>query len=148
MARLRQARIPPPSSIAVHNVMAANRGRDTGPERRLRSAIRRMGLKSFRVNYRIGRTRADIAFPSRRVAVFVHGCFWHHCPVCDLPMPKAHALYWRAKFERNRERDRFVRASLESEGWRVVELWEHEVRDDAMSVAQRIRHVVGREPQN
>jgi DNA mismatch endonuclease, patch repair protein len=122
--------------------MAANRGSDTGPERLLRNTLGKLGVKGCRTNFRVGKVRPDLVFPARKVAIFVHGCFWHHCPVCNLPLPRTHARYWEQKFLRNRERDRLVREGLESGGWRVVEVWEHEVRGDALKVARRVERTV------
>lgn len=73
------------------------------------------------------RVRPDFVFLSRRLAVFVDGCFWHGCPLHGT-QPKGHAAFWRAKFRRNRERDRRDTRNLRRAGWRVVRLWEHELR--------------------
>ena len=105
---------PPASSPVTHRVMVSNRGRDTGLELKLRRALRRVGIKRYRVNHRVGRTRVDIAFPSKKVAVLVHGCFWHHCPRCHLPLPKMHRQFWARKFALNRARDERVRLSLQA----------------------------------
>ena len=122
--------IPRPSSAAVHNVMAANRGTNTGPEEVLRKSLRRAGVSGYRLNYRVAGVRVDLAFPSRRVAVLVNGCFWHHCPVCDLPLPKTHSDFWAKKFSLTRIRDSRVRVSIKRKGWRLIEVWEHQIRED------------------
>jgi DNA mismatch endonuclease (patch repair protein) len=128
MARL-QLPNPPPSSPAVQRVMQANRARDTAPERRLRQALRAAGLPGYRLNWRAAVGRPDIAYPGKRVAVFVHGCYWHHCPRCYPNLPKANPAFWARKFELNHERDARKRQQLESAGWRVHELWECDLRD-------------------
>ena len=120
---------PPPSSPAVRNVMRANRARDTGPELRLRRALREAGLSGYRVNWKNAPGRPDIAYPGRKIAIFVHGCFWHHCPNCYPNVPKSNPEFWARKFALNRERDAYKRVSLENEGWFVVEAWECDVRD-------------------
>ncbi len=71
--------------------------------------------------------RPDFAFPARRVAVFVYGCFWHGCPRHGT-LPKSNARFWREKIARNRERDREVNRELRRRGWRVLRIWEHELR--------------------
>jgi len=134
---------PPASSPVTHRVMVSNRGRDTGLELRLRRAVRRVGIKRYRVNHRVGRTRVDIAFPSKKVAVLVHGCFWHHCPRCHLPLPKTHRQFWARKFALNRARDERVRLSLQAAGWTVLELWEHEIRENLSGCIRRIRSASG-----
>jgi len=68
----------------------------------------------------------------RRLAIFVHGCFWHgHDCARGARVPKANRDYWLAKVGRNRERDMASRASLEAAGWRVETIWECEMRDEA-----------------
>lgn len=80
----------------------------------------------------------DFVFPRKKVVVFMHGCFWHRCPVCDFSLPKSNRPYWAAKFESNKERDRSVKQRLESMGWRVVEVWEHELREDPIGVRNSV----------
>jgi DNA mismatch endonuclease (patch repair protein) len=141
MARLGPS--PPASSQFIHRVMLSNRAKDTRLEVSLRQAISSKGVKGFRVNYRIGGTRTDIAFPAKKVAVFVHGCFWHHCPKCDLPTPKTHRTYWAKKFELNRVRDRRVRISLRRQGWNVIELWEHQIKENLNECTRIIEIALG-----
>jgi DNA mismatch endonuclease (patch repair protein) len=118
--------------------MKANRATETSPEVALRRALRRTGLPGYRKNWRGVPGRPDIAYPGRRVAVFVHGCFWHRCPRCDLPLPRTNADFWRRKFERNRERDRRKVRRLEDTGWRVFVFWECEVNEDAGACARTV----------
>ena len=109
--------------------MRANRARDTGPERRLREALRAAGLGGYRLNWHKAPGRPDIAYPGRKLAIFVHGCYWHHCPRCNPNLPKSNPDFWARKFELNRERDARKRSGLESAGWVVVEAWECDLRD-------------------
>jgi len=109
--------------------MQANRARDTQPERTLRRALRAAGLGGYRLNWRKAPGRPDISYPGRRVAIFVHGCYWHHCPRCHPNLPKSNPEFWARKFELNRERDARKRRQLEELGWSVHELWECDVRD-------------------
>lgn len=122
-------RNPAPSSLATRTVMIANVGRGTSPELALRRALRAAGERGYRVNLRAEGVRPDIVFTRQRLAVFVHGCFWHRCPTCRFAVPKSNREFWLAKFGRNRARDRAKRRTLERAGWRVVEVWEHDVRD-------------------
>ena len=128
MPRL-QLPIPEASSPAVRAVMQANRARATRPERVLREALRRAGWSGYRLNWTAAPGRPDISYPGRRVAIFVHGCFWHHCPRCYPALPKSNPAFWARKFELNRERDGRKRRQLEAHGWRVHELWECDIRD-------------------
>jgi DNA mismatch endonuclease (patch repair protein) len=126
--------------------MRANRARDTGPERRLRRALREAGLGGYRLNWRKAPGRPDIAYPGRKLAIFVHGCYWHHCPRCYPSLPKSNPEFWARKFELNRERDARKRASLESAGWQVLESWECDVRADAEGVAKRVEVALALRP--
>jgi len=138
MARL-QLPNPPATSPAVRNVMRANRARDTGPELRLRRALREIGLGGYRVNWRKATGRPDIAYPGRRIAIFVHGCFWHHCPACYPDLPKSNRLFWERKFALNVERDQRKRRALQDAGWIVEEVWEHELEQSSSLIALRIK---------
>ena len=129
---------PTPSSPAASATMKANRRRDTLPERQLRSALHRMGMR-FRVDFPVDaagrRVRPDVVFTKRRVAVFVDGCFWHACPEHGLK-PRANADYWESKLRRNSDRDRADTVSLERAGWTVVRVWEHESTHSAVEAIQ------------
>ena len=123
---------PKPSSEAVTRTMKSNKGRGTRPELTLSGLLRRK-LADSRLP-----GRPDFVYPKARVAVFVQGCFWHRCPVENLPLPKRHRAFWRRKFARNMERDRLNREELESKRWKVIEIWEHEVKADPRGCAERI----------
>lgn len=109
-------------------VMRRVKGRDTSPELAVRAILRAAGI-----GYRLGGMglagRPDVVMKGRRVAVFVHGCFWHghDCPR-GARKPKANAEYWTAKIDRNRARDTRVAAELEAAGWRVLTVWECDLR--------------------
>ncbi len=66
------------------------------------------------------RVKPDITFVGRKVAVFVHGCFWHGCPHCQPQRPKTHKGFWNAKLDRNIERDDEKVTALKRAGWRVI----------------------------
>lgn len=120
--------------------MLANRGRDTGPERAVRSAVHRRGLR-YRVHIRplpgLRRT-ADLVFTKARVAVYVDGCFWHQCPA-HATTPKTNREFWEAKLEANRSRDQETDLLLAAAGWTSVRIWEHE---NAQRGAQRVVEAV------
>jgi len=108
--------------------MRAVKGRDTGPERAARAVLRRFA-PGYRLHRRDLPGSPDIAYPGRKKAIFVHGCFWHghDCPR-GARAPKANAEYWQAKIARNRARDEAARAALDAMGWRVLTVWECEVK--------------------
>ena len=95
--------------------------------------LREAGHPGYRLHWRIddedGRyvCRPDITYPGKKLAIFVHGCFWHRCPTCDLGLPKTNADYWREKFERNVERDAKKELALLDLGWAVHTIWECEI---------------------
>lgn len=121
------------------HTMQANRPEGTGPELALRAALREAGLRGYRVNLRGVPGRPDIAFLRARLAVFVHGCFWHRCPHCSPPMPKRNAVFWREKLEGNVARDERTRVRLEGLGWTVLEFWECEVERSRHDCALRVQ---------
>jgi DNA mismatch endonuclease (patch repair protein) len=71
----------------------------------------------------------DIIFRRQKLAIFVHGCFWHACPKHG-HKPKSNSAFWQGKFQRNRERDARKLRELADAGWRTLVVWEHDVRDD------------------
>lgn len=135
---VRDGRAPIPSSSVTSLVMSRNRASGTGPELLLRKQLRKLGFRSYRVNFRGVPGRPDIAFRRQKLAVFVNGCYWHRCPTCRLPLPKTHAEFWSAKFERNQIRDREKIAELAAVGWRSVVVWEHELSRADGEAAVRI----------
>lgn len=137
---------PPPSSPAATSMGKANRGRDTGPELRLRSTLHRRGLR-FRVNRRPERgvrTTPDITFGPARVVVFLDGCFWHRCPIHGTE-PKANGEWWSKKLDENVARDRRADEELARRDWRVIRVWAHE---DVERVADMIEQAVRNRPRS
>lgn len=104
--------------------MQANRGKNTKPELELRRLLRDAGYPGYRLHWKKAPGRPDIAYPGRRIAIFVNGCFWHSCPHCTPATPKANHDFWAAKLQANRERDARHEADLVREGWAVVTVWE------------------------
>ncbi len=105
------------------------KGRDTQPEMIVRRALNRLGAR-YRLHRKDLPGSPDVAMPGRRVAIFVHGCFWHghDCPRGGR-VPKQNRDYWLGKVSRNRARDAANRADLEAMGWRVETIWECELKD-------------------
>jgi len=106
--------------------MKAIRSKDTEPELLLRKTLWYAGYR-YRIKNRLP-GRPDIVFPAQRVAVFVDGCFWHGCPA-HYQKPGTNARFWSEKIRRNIERDKEVNVLLRLEGWKVMRLWEHDVRN-------------------
>ena len=118
---------PAASNFAVHKSMQGNKRANTKPELLMRERLREAGLGGYRLQWKVA-GHPDIAWPGKKVCVFVNGCFWHRCPHCKLSTPKKNVEYWTAKFERNVERDRENVAALEADGWRVHVVWECELK--------------------
>ncbi|MEU0155897.1 very short patch repair endonuclease [Micromonospora fulviviridis] len=127
---------PPPSAASAS--MRSNRHRDTGPELRLRRALHARGHR-YRVALPITvagvRVRPDLVYPKRKLAVFVDGCYWHCCPEHGRA-PSDPTGYWKAKLQRNVERDLAVTDALKAAGWHVIRVWEHVPLDDAVALVE------------
>ena len=112
-------------------VMRRVKGKDTTPELKVRKALTRLGAR-YRLHRKELPGKPDIVMAGRRLAVFVHGCFWHgHDCARGSRVPKQNRDYWTAKVGRNVARDARSRAELEAQGWRVETLWECELKDAA-----------------
>jgi DNA mismatch endonuclease (patch repair protein) len=125
--------------------MSRIRGRDTGPERTVRSLLHTMGYR-FTVNGPLNKSlpgKPDIVLPRYRTVVFVHGCFWHHHRNCaNAKIPKTRTAWWREKLTGNARRDRRCRDRLRAEGWAVLVVWECVLKKDPTKVAARLdRHL-------
>lgn len=118
---------PPASSEAVRKSMQGNKRKDTKPELVVRQRLRAAGLSGYRLQWHVA-GHPDIAWPGKKVAIMVQGCYWHRCPHCHPSVPKQHVAYWEAKFARNVERDRLVLRELEDAGWRVHVVWECQLK--------------------
>lgn len=121
-------------------IMAAVRTRDTTPEIRLRKALFAVGVRGWRCHYRRALGRPDLAWPGRRIAVFVDGAFWHGHP--SRHRPGRSGEYWDEKIARNVERDREVDRELERQGWTVERVWDFEIRRDLEAVVERVSRLV------
>ena len=112
--------------------MSRNRGRDTKPEVALRKACFAVGMR-----YVLGANlpgRPDFVFPRHRLAVFVDGCFWHGCPTHHRDT-KSNTKWWRDKIDNNTRRDAETTTHLQTAGWTVERVWEHE---EPVAAAKRI----------
>lgn len=108
-------------------VMRRVRGKDTKPERLLRSALHRAGFR-FRLHRRSLPGVPDIVFPGRRKAIFVHGCFWHSHRCRRARKPASNRDYWIPKLAENKKRDVRNRRRLAALGWRSMVVWECQLR--------------------
>src|ERR1700761_9447391 len=108
--------------------MRAVRNRNTAPEIMARKAAHRLSLR-FRLHRSDLPGSPDFVLPKYAVAVFVHGCFWHGHGCRRSKLPQTNADFWKQKVEKNTARDRKARVELKKLGWRVVTLWQCQIRD-------------------
>lgn len=108
-------------------LMSRIRSKDTKPELAVRSLLHRMGFR-FRLHRKDLPGRPDIVLPKHQKIILVHGCFWHGHSCRLASKPKSNVGYWSAKIETNRARDARNLDALIQQGWKVLELWECEVR--------------------
>ena len=112
-------------------VMRRVKGRDTTPELKVRRALTALGAR-YRLNRKDLPGSPDVVMPGRRLAIFVHGCFWHgHDCARGSRVPKANREYWTAKVARNVARDQRAAQALLDQGWRVETIWECDLKDAA-----------------
>ncbi|MBZ9887317.1 very short patch repair endonuclease [Mesorhizobium sp. BR1-1-3] len=107
--------------------MSRTPSRDNAFERSVRSLLFARGLR-YQVHFSLPgmpRRTCDVAFPKKKIAIFLDGCFWHGCPVHG-SQAKTNSDFWSRKFKRNTDRDHETDVHLHSQGWRVLRFWEHE----------------------
>jgi DNA mismatch endonuclease (patch repair protein) len=109
-------------------IMASVRTVGGGPERKMEALLRDNGIRGFKKQWDVA-GRPDFAWPKKRVALFVDGCYWHGCPRCDRPS-KSNRSFWKSKIVSNRRRDLRVGRKLRSEGWRVLRVWECRLNEE------------------
>lgn len=123
--------------------MSRIRGRDTGPEIILRSLLHRAGYR-FRLHDSKLPGRPDIVLSKYRTAILVHGCFWHRHEGCsNATTPSTRRDFWQAKFDGNVARDKANEERLIDLGWRVIVVWECELKKDPEGVLQSINNSLG-----
>lgn len=113
-------------------MMSGIRGRNTRPELAVRKALFAAGLR-YRLHSKLLPGKPDIVLPRSRVAIFVHGCFWHRHARCKFAYtPKSNIKFWLEKFDSNVRRDRLARSALRKAGWRVLIVWGCEVDEERL----------------
>lgn len=120
--------------------MAAVKSKNTSLERAVFSALRKRKIH-FQRHYKKAPGSPDIAFPTKKIAVFIDGDFWHgyRYPVWKRTIKSS---FWRNKIEKNRKRDKRNFRKLRAKGWVVIRIWEHDVKNDLIKAVDRICHCV------
>ncbi|MGZ3765945.1 MAG: very short patch repair endonuclease [Mucilaginibacter sp.] len=139
---LRDGRAPIPSKESTSKVMSANKGKNTKPELALRKALWSAGFKGYRINWKQLPGRPDIAYPRKKLAIFINGCFWHRCSICKPNFPKSNVEFWTGKFSKNLNRDQRKEKDLNNLGWKVLTVWECEIKANIGSVVEKMKNLI------
>jgi DNA mismatch endonuclease (patch repair protein) len=133
------------STAKRSEIMGRIRGKNTKPEVLVRKILRSLGCP-YKQNVGSLPGTPDIVLPRRKLAIFVHGCFWHGHRLCakGTTLPKTRRDFWQAKILRNTKRDRAAVRDLHRAGWSVLKLWECQLRD-ADRVSSHLAQIVGGE---
>jgi len=116
-------------------VMSKVRSKNTQLELSFRKKLWEKGFR-YRLYYKIA-GKPDLAFVSKKVAVFIDSCFWHKCPIHHRE-PSSNKEYWVPKFKRNEERAKEVNKNLKKNGWKVIRIWEHEIKKNQENCIKKI----------
>lgn len=123
-------------------IMRNIRGKDTVPEKAVRSMIHRMGYR-YRLHAKYLPGKPDMVFPGRKKVIFVHGCFWHLHEGCrKAAFPKSKKQYWVPKLLLNRERDQHTVQELKKMGWKVLVVWQCQISKTSV-LSRRIKRFLG-----
>lgn len=145
MAYIRDGRAPVPRNERISATMSRIRAKNTKPERVLRSMLREAGKCGYRLHYSKVPGRPDITFVKHKLAIFVHGCFWHGCPYCRPRTPKSNSTFWTNKVAMNQARDRRKNTALRELGWTVLVIRECQLRERPQAQLARVLKVLGTE---
>jgi len=118
------------------------KSRDTRLEKALRSQLWKQGIR-YRKNSQSLFGKPDISITSKKIVVFIDSCFWHGCGE-HLRLPKSNIEYWANKVERNKNRDQAVNMHYRNNGWKVLRIWEHRIKQDIDSAAIEIVEAINR----
>lgn len=123
-------------------IMSRVRSANTNPEIRVRKILHRLGYR-FRLHRRDLPGTPDVVLPANHSVILVHGCFWHRHDGCrDASMPNTRIPFWKKKFAENVTRDSKTTAALKAMGWKVLVVWECELRDERL-LADKLKGVLG-----
>lgn len=120
-------------------IMSKIKGKDTKPEVLFRKILFSEGLR-YRKNYPI-EGKPDIVFVSKKIAIFIDGCFWHGCKK-HCRMPHSNKEYWLKKIKGNIQRDKKNSKILKIKGWRVLRIWEHEIQKKPENALNKVKKFI------
>ena len=139
---IRDKRSPVPLNENVSRVMSRNKARNTKPELNLRRSLYAHGVRGYRLNWKKAPGTPDIAFPGKKIAIFINGCYWHRCPHCELPLPKTNTEFWEEKFDKNIKRDIKKEKELLDLGWIVLVFWECKIKTNMKDCTNKIKAIL------
>ena len=122
--------------------MSRNKARNTKPELNLRRSLYADGVRGYRLNWKKAPGTPDIAFPGKKIAIFINGCYWHRCPHCELPLPKTNTEFWEEKFDKNIKRDKKKEKELLDLGWIVLVFWECKIKTNMKDCTNKIKAIL------
>lgn len=140
---IRDGRAPIPKLDVTSRIMSKIKAKNTKPELLLRKTLWDKGLKGYRIHCKKVVGRPDICYLSKKIAIFVHGCYWHRCPYCAPSEPKTHKKFWKQKFKNNKERDKKKEKWLKEKGWRVLVFWECQINKNINRCLNRCKKELG-----
>jgi len=139
---IRDKRSPSPTHKHTSKVMSSNKAKDTTPELFFRSLLIENHLKGYRLHWKKVPGRPDISFTTKKIAIFINGCYWHRCPTCKLSLPKSNSKFWKNKFEKNVQRDKIKNSQLEDIGCKVFTIWECELKKNYEQSKSKIKSIL------
>jgi DNA mismatch endonuclease (patch repair protein) len=120
--------------------MSRIRGKNTGPEKKLRKFLWSQGIRGYRIHFNLP-GKPDIVFTKKKIAIFIDGCFWHKCPF-DFQEPETRKEFWMKKINSNVERDARNTRQLQEAGWTVMRFWEHDIRKKPDEIIKKIKETL------
>lgn len=139
---LRDGRAPYPETEVTSKIMSANKAKNTRPEIAFRKVLWENGIRGYRLHFKKVPGSPDIAFPRKKIAIFINGCFWHRCPYCSPRIPKSHSTFWIEKFERNVARDKHTIQLLQRSNWKTIILWECQIKHDIDKCIKNVKTIL------
>lgn len=120
--------------------MSKIRSKDTNPEKKVRKALWAKGFR-YKIHDKSIIGTPDVSNKSKKIAIFVDGCFWHGCPKCYNP-PKTNVEYWKHKLSNNKNRRKKIITKLSSENWKIFELWECDISKDVEKITNNLVNMI------
>jgi len=139
---IRDGRAPVPKPSLRSWIVSRVKGKNTKPEMVFRKELRAQGLTEYRLHPKTLPGRPGVYVTSKKLAIFINGCFWHRCPYCKPSVPKTHKAFWSKKFAANMARNKRKRTKLKKLGIKLVVFWECQIKKNAPKLVARLSKVL------